>query len=330
MDTNSNRTEADAIIEQTVAAGVVQTIYSEKILAVPHGTHGGRKLESIRPLLDGYRTRPEKRAGVQRVDDLASFIAWTTRHKDNNSALFCEADREAPRLVAAIDYHEAGAATWSSITDLPGLSQDGKARHVAFGAVHPMALDERWKAWREVDGEAMSQADFAAFLEDHALDLCPFAPSVAAATDTLQPLPPDVQNFLNMTGGQCGTPEQVIALAAGLDVAVGQKVANAVKLQSGEGRIVFEQSNTTTQNGVAVTVPAVFLIAVPVFALSTTVYRLPVRLRYRATPGGVLWIPTLWRADETLDQAIRDAAEKARTDTSLPLFYGASPFKGGQ
>lgn len=279
----------------------------------------GRKLESLKPFLDQYLARPERRAGVQKLDDLASFIAWAKRHADPASALFCQATRETPSICVAIDYHEAGAVTGPD---------DALARWVKFGAVHPMPFDPRWLAWRAVDGKPLGQAEFAAFLEDHALDLCPIADSIDPATGkATSTLPADVAEFLRLTGGRCGTPEEVVALAKGLDVAVDQKVANRIRLQSGEQKIVFEETHTTSTGGETVTVPPIFLVVLPVFNLSPQTYRLPVRLRYRLDGGRVVWLPTLWRADETVDAAVRDAAERARAETSLPLFYGSSPLQ---
>lgn len=224
------------------------------------------------------------------------------------------------KLKEAVDYHEAGPATGPD---------DALARWVKFGATHPMPFDPRWLAWRGVDGKPLGQAEFAAFLEDHALDLCPIADSVDTASGkATSTLPADVAEFLRLTGGKCGTPEEVIALAKGLDVAVDQKVANRIRLQSGEQKLVFEESHTTSTGGQQVTVPPIFLVVLPVFNLSAQVYRLPVRLRYRLDQGRVVWLPTLWRADETVDAAVRDAAELAKAETSLPLFYGTSPLPG--
>ncbi len=46
------------------------------------------------------------------------------------------------------------------------------------------------------------------------------------------------------------------------------------------------------------------------------------RIRYRLRDGSVKWIPTLFGADDIIDAAIKDAADKVAQDTSLPLFYG--------
>lgn len=90
----------------------------------------------------------------------------------------------------------------------------------------------------------------------------------------------------------------------------------------GEVKLAFEEKHNTS-----VAVPSIFLVALPVFALSDRFYRLPVRLRYRVDQGKTFWTPLLWRADETLDKAIQDNAEKAKTDTGLPMFYGTGPLR---
>lgn len=318
----ANESDAAAIIEHAHDLARIDEVVAGKVVGVPTS----RKLESLKPLLDQYLARPERRVGVQVVHELPSFIAWTKRHADPASVLFCDADRKTPSLVSVIDYHLAGPATQEAT--LIG-AENNLARWRRFGAAYPMPFDERWLAWRALSGQPVGQAEFAAFLEDHALDLCPFAATLEAATDQLKPLPSDVLDFLRLTGGKCGTPDEVIALAGGLDVAVGQSLREASRLQSGERKLAFEEKHETTKDGTVVMVPPIFLIAVPVFRLSDAAYRIPVRLRYRPTPGGVVWIPTLWRADETVDQAIRDSAGQAAIDTALPLFYGASPFKSG-
>lgn len=298
-----------ALFEQAQKLAEFEVVMPQQIVAVPEG----KTLQSLKPLLDQYLTRPERRVGVQKVDRLESFVEWVNRHKDSGSALFCEAYRDAPRLCAVIDYHESGAVE---------KVDDQVARWGKFGASYPMPLDPRWLAWRKADGVTMSQAEFAGFLQDRALDLCPFAARVEAATPELLALPPDVQDFLNLTGGKCGTPEEIMLLAKGLDIAVEATSVERVRLESGEVKLAFEEKHNTS-----VAVPSIFLIALPVFALSDRFYRLPVRLRYRVDQGKTFWTPLLWRADETLDKAIQDNAEKAKTDTGLPMFYGTGPLR---
>jgi hypothetical protein len=98
-------------------------------------------------------------------------------------------------------------------------------------------------------------------------------------------------------------------------------VVNRVDLQGGQDAIVFESTHTD-KNGVKIDVPKLFMIAIPLFERSPDHYRIPVRIRYRLVAGAVMWIPTLFGADEIMDTAIRDAAAAVQQQTERPVFYG--------
>lgn len=270
----------------------------------------GKKLVSLKPYLDEYADRPDRRIGTDTVTDIATLVEWANRHKDAGTVVFCDANRETPKLLAIVDYHEPGEG-------------DEKARFGVFRAQYAFPLDPRWSAWKEIDGQPLDQAAFAAFIEDHVLDL--IGPDVSVAGDdeqtTTVKLPPMVQQLLDLAGGRCAFPNEVMALSRGLDLTANDKVVNRVDLQSGEGALVFESTHVD-RNGVKIDVPKLFMIAIPLFERSPDHYRIPVRLRYRLVGGAVKWIPTLFGADEIMDTAIRDAASTVQTETERPLFYG--------
>lgn len=274
----------------------------------------GRTLKSLKPFLDEYLERPERRAGIAQLQDLDSFIAWVNRHKDEASVLRCHMARQAPALHAVIDYHEAGPGALKGV--------DGKARWMKFGAHYTMPLDPRWKDWTEISGKPMGQVAFAAFLEDHILDLVGPSTSSDGAGNVSSNLPAEAARFLALNGGKCAEPADVVQLSKGLEVYADTKVSERANLQSGETSFTFEEKHRGAPE--AVVVPKLFLVALPVFSLSDTLYRVPVRLRYRLHEGRLLWIPTLWLADDVFDKAVRDAAAKAAADTDLPLFYGSA------
>lgn len=312
-DTTSDLT---TLFDRAASLGAIEmlTVGSEErpvdIVSVPEG----RKMESLKRLIDEYLPVPERRIGTATLQDLASFIAWTNRHKDSDSVLRCLLDPKAPALHVSIDYHQAGPAA------APG--PDGRARWRQFGATYPLPLDKRWKEWNAISGQPLGQAQFAAFLEDHILDLISPTNAMDGAGNTIDTSPPEVKRFLSLNGGRCGEPADVVALSKGLDLYADTKVSEKVNLQSGETQFTFEEKHRGAPD--AVVVPQLFLIAVPVFYLSDTFYRVPVRLRYRLDGGKLLWLPTLWQAEEVFDKAVRDAAETAQDKTDLPLFYGTA------
>ena len=274
----------------------------------------GRDLISLKKHLDEYLPVPERRVGVATLQDLASFVAWINRHKDTDSVLRCALDPKAPTLHAVIDYHQQGPAV------APG--PDGRARWCRFGATYALPLDKRWQAWTGISGKALSQMEFAAFLEDHVLDLISPRTSADVEGSLIDNAPPEVQRFLSLHGGRCGEPADVVALSKGLEVYADSKVSEKVNLQTGETQFTFEEKHRGAPD--AVVVPQIFLIAIPVFNLSDAFYRVPVRLRYRVVENKLLWFPTLWQAEEVFDKAVRDAAEVAQDKTDLPLFYGTT------
>jgi uncharacterized protein YfdQ (DUF2303 family) len=274
----------------------------------------GRKIESLKKFYDEYRDRPERRTGHAQLQDLASFIAWVNRHKDAASVLRCAMNRTDPKLHAIIDYHEEGAGKLTG--------DDGKARYGQFQATYTMPLDQRWKDWTGISGKPLSQAEFAHFLEDHLLDLTPAYNTTTGSGELVSNLPAEVARFLALNNGKCAEPADVVQLSKGLDVYADTKVAERINLQSGETSVTFEEKHRGAPESVVI--PQLFLVALPVFNLSDTLYRVPVRLRYRLVEGKLLWLPTLWQADEVFDKAVRDAAAHAATETMLPLFYGTA------
>lgn len=306
------QTNLGELFDRARALGGIELIgeIGTKIASVPEG----RKLESIKKLLDEYRARPERRQGTADLQDLASFVAWVNRHKDAASVLRCHMDPAAPKLHAVIDYHEEGAGN--------AVGEDGKARWSGFRATYQMPLDKRWRDWTGISGKPMGQTAFAAFLEDHILDLVPAGNSTTGGGELVSNLPAEVARFLALAGGKCAEPADVVQLSKGLDLYADTKVAERINLQSGETSFTFEEKHRGAPD--AVVVPQLFLVALPVFYLSDTLYRVPVRLRYRLAEGKLLWIPTLWQAEEVFDKAVRDAADSARQQTELPLFYGTA------
>jgi hypothetical protein len=283
------------------------------LMAVPNGT----TLQSVKKFLDDYAVKPDRRVGTDTVQDLDSLIAWINRHKDSGSVVFCDTTREAPKLLSIIDYHH------KVVVDADGeLGDEGDttARFGKFRALYEFPLSEHWKAWRDVDGEAMDQADFAEFLEERVLDL--IAPDISTDGEgsETKKLPPRVQQLLDALGGRCALPQDVITLSKGLEITATSRAVTRVDVQTGEGALVFEQDHVGADKQ-KISVPKLFLIGIPLFDKSPFHYRIPVRIRYRLQ-GGIKWTFTMFGADEVIDAAIREAAEHVRDGATTPLFYG--------
>jgi len=97
-------------------------------------------------------------------------------------------------------------------------------------------------------------------------------------------------------------------------------VQEVVNLQSGEGIVRFEATHSDA-TGSPLKVPAIFLIAIPVFR-NGEFYRIAARLRYRKVNGRVVFWYELWRTDRTFDHAFSEAVERVKTETGRPVLIG--------
>jgi uncharacterized protein YfdQ (DUF2303 family) len=250
--------------------------------------------QSVKSLIEEWRTRPDAKKGVARVLTLDSFISLTIRHQTDDSVIFADTNWEKPSLTAIVDYHEAKTA---------GDPDNCKHRvHYAF----PLSVE--WKAWIEANGKPMKQGDFAAFIEDRIADLTS---------------PNEDERFTaeELFATTAATPAELVTLSRGLQVNVESKVRNATTLSSGEAQIVFEEEHRDASGG-KLRVPGLFFLNVaPFFAGEKA--RIPVRLRYRVAEGRLLWFYQIYRPDVVVTERVRADLGAAVEQTSLPAYEGA-------
>jgi uncharacterized protein YfdQ (DUF2303 family) len=268
----------------------------------------GQRLQSLKPIIDEFRAEPERRKGTAQLGDLDSFIAYLNRFSaPDRSVVFARNTRTAPRLVGVVDYHEAG--------------HDGAPAFAEHRAAYDFPLSEEWQAWHAKNGEKMSQAEFADFLEDRIADvIAPPPPEDIEVGDGLAPTPDPLAELRRAFGGDTASPTRLIELSRGLAVNAGEQVKQAVNLQSGEASIVYSSEHRDGA-GEKLQIPSHFLIAVPVFVAGAR-YRIAVRLRYRLTGGALAWFFKLHRTDVVFDHAFDEAVAKVRLGTCLPVFLG--------
>lgn len=245
---------------------------------------------------DKYRAKPLRRAGTAAMTRIESFVAHVNRFKDANSAIFAKDDPAAPRLTAVLDYH-------------PG---EGEPRFGAHRTSYAFPLSPEWTAWFGKDAKPMAMVEFASFLEDHIVDVLNESGGLSS----------DADNFVKMTGGKFATPSKLIEIARGLQVNEASVVKEARNLSTGESEFTFDTQHTGA-DGKPLKMPNLFVIAIPVFARSAVSYRLIARLRYRKTPGGLVFWYELWRPDLVFTDAFEEAVAKVESDTGLPVLIGA-------
>lgn len=291
--------EAQAIIdvvEKYRVATPFELPDGNKAILLP--TKDGICLRSIKPLMDEYRTAPERKKGTARLQEPGSFIAHVNRHKDESTALFATIGKDSPSIAAVYDYHAI----------------DGSPRFGEHRAIYPFPLSEEWKIWSEHDGEdgAMNQQEFAEFIEDRLPDL-----------EQPQSAGKRTQKYVDALGCTLATPGEVIALSRGLSMSVDQEFVNQIRLGSGEMQMVFKETHGPAKgaNGQPITIPGAFLIAIPFF-VGGEVCVLPVRLRYRASQGKVTWWYQLALVDALFREAIDLEISKISSGVDRPVFIG--------
>ncbi|MBD3762620.1 DUF2303 family protein [Rhizorhabdus sp.] len=294
--------------------------YLKPTLAVLSHTAGGDEVEVPIALLgdevrifkpeeiDPWRDSPRFRHGTATLLTLDSLIAHINRFKDAETVVFADNSRTAPTVTAVLDYHPGG-----------GALDDPKPRFGKHRSHYAFPLSDEWVAWTAKNKVPMKMAAFAEFLEDRIVDVL----GMIAGEDTVSE---ELQKYIDSLGGTStiATPGGLMDLSRGLHVHEDAVVTEAVRLSSGEGQISFEVNHTARdQAGNKITVPNLFLIAIPIFKGNTgPLERIPARLRYRKTGEGIVFWYDLWRHERSFDLAFNDAIERVKVDTQLPVLLG--------
>lgn len=320
-DETKRPSEADAvaqIVRDHIKPEVV-TVHGQdgnpktQILVLPDG-QGGLKAHGIKQYIDPYRQQPERRTGTAKLTDLDSLIGHVNRFKDKGSALFAIDNRDAPAIIAVLNYHPEGSESDPRFGD-------HKARY-------DFPLSDEWKAWRGVDGQTLEQIDFAEFLEDRIVDVMGPPEFLTARADpnaTETPEPNDdadkrLFDLVTKIGGKVCGPSRLMELAKDLRIHDQQTVKEVVNTSTGEVQIQFETEHRDSE-GKPIQVPNLFLLAIPVFN-NGPLYRVPVRLRYRVRGGRITWSLQMHRPDLVQDHAFDEACKRAAEETACPLFFG--------
>lgn len=298
----SENTQYNDILES------VKQLNNPEIKTVSHGDRSaevlilpeGKKAYDIKPFLDKYLTAPERRKGTATVTQLNSFIDHVNRFKDENSVIFANNNMTNPSLTAIIDYHES--------------TFEGSPRFGEHRTHYDFPLSKEWKAWLEFDGKQLSQADFAAFIEDRIGDILHTSDGDVESDEKLKELS-------ELLGGRFAGPSTLVAFSKNLEVNDNSRVKSSTNLSSGEGSIIYETAHVDDQ-GAPVKVPNMFLIGLPIF-VGGDIYRVAVRLRYRIRSGSISWFYNLYRIENTFEDAFEGACNKASEETGLPLFLGS-------
>ena len=292
-------TDAQAIIAAIQALCVPSVLKVERgnmmgagVVLIPQGM----KPFNVKSLLDEFLPAPERRKGSAALESVDAFIAHAKRFSDADSVVFANPDPTSPSLTSVLDYHRAGA--------------DGSPRFGQHRGVYRFPLSAEWQAWNANNNKAMSQVNFAAFLEDRISDIADPKGANASALA-----------FVHSLLVEFASPQRLLDLSRGLQITVESKVGAHVSLSSGEGQITFTEAHADA-TGKPIKIPGAFLIQIPVFR-GDALYQIGARLRYRISEGKVVWSYVLYRTDRVFDDAVKVACDVVAKGTGLPVLMGS-------
>lgn len=268
---------------------------------------------SIKPLpqsyFNDYRDAPKRRSGTAVMTRLESFVDHTNRFKTPASALFASDSKVKPSLTAVLDYHEPlRVDDGDERMVIPNALPDFCQHRAFFG----FPLSDEWKAWKAMDGEWMSMAQFAVFLEERFIDV--------EQIEDPDSLNADIQQLRKALNTTLATPTKLLELSQELVVLENATHAQSQNRYTGESAIMVRNEHTD-ENGQKIELPKMFVINIPVFDRGDH-WRIAARLRWSKS-GGVKFIYDLWGIERVFETAISEVCNTAQTNTGLPLFYGA-------
>jgi uncharacterized protein YfdQ (DUF2303 family) len=263
------------------------------VMAVPKGFH----LQSVKPFLDEYLLTPERIRGTSAHTTLGSWLKHYAAFKDEGTAVFANGLMSDPKITAVYNYNLA--------SDNPRFGD--------HRAVFNCTLSDEWNAWSRHGGSALSQHEFAAFIEDNIGDI----QGKPDLTDEANAVLKDVSSMLGYAyAGQA----DMLQLSRGIEINESAKAKTGANLRSGERTLEYITEHKDG-NGEKLAVPGLFLIAIPVFK-DGVIYRLPVRLRYRLKDGTVLWSYDIYRDDKAFKDAYDEICAQIATQTGAAVFVG--------
>ncbi|WP_337738355.1 DUF2303 family protein [Agrobacterium vitis] len=281
---------ANAVTFQVVETAGLGDGLPEKILLAVDTKNG--RISDLKSQIEAYRQGPKRRTGEAMVTTLDSFIDLVNRHaSENETVVFASTTYPNLKLTAVINYH--------SVENVPGHS-DHRIGY-AFPITPEMA------AWLAKNNKPFTQGEFAEWLDEHCAEL-------SEADDTEKDL------YEGLFKERFADPSRLIELSRDLEISVGGKVKQNIRLASGERSLVFEETHSDS-NGQPISIPGLFMLCVPAWVDGDPV-RIPARLRYRVKGGEISWMYQLYRPDIALRDQVKKDLEAVASNTALPVFEG--------
>lgn len=301
--------------EQTTEAGVVASLVRQSLTEAPiRQDHDGITLliwPKTRDVvsLEKFDQYPRRKRGVVTLIEPESFASYVKQHRNSRTIVLGTASETGGKFRAILDYHrpetqyenpekEDAAAKAATENESPNFLRDaGWGDHVAE---YPLVPTPEWSRWIGKSGQAMTQSEFAQFLEDNAEDIV--VPSVNNAGY------PDAQLVLSTA----------LTLQAKTDI----QFKSGIRLSNGQHQLTYVE-NIDAKAGIdgQQTIPDRFALALAPFK-GSIVYEVRARLKYRLGNGRVNFTYELERAHKVVEHAYNDLRKKIGEAVGGPVLAG--------
>lgn len=221
---------------------------------------------------ESYMPTPSRKRGTVTLNDVASFVGYVDSEKTDSTRIYGQ--YSPPSFTAVINDNGKDPA-WKD-----------------YRAVYTCPLSAEWKTWLGKSGVQMTQADFAAFIENNLPDV-----AIPPAADMLE-------------------------ISRSLEAKKKVNFASGIRLSNGQNELTYEEEVSGTANKGKLQVPEEFTIGIPVLEGGIK-YAVVSRLRYRIQDGGKL---TIWyelvRAHKILEDAVQAVWTDIQNGTGLTVLNG--------
>lgn len=298
---NSNIKNTVSVAQTNAGAGFLAGVDMATKLAMLEAAGTIHKEDGFKPFIvtptgaiatvEHLRDAPLARRGTVAHYEALSFARFVNRFKSQRTVIF--ADQIGRKFTAALDYHpkntEPSAAGWDLFrTDLT-------LKHT-----------KSWSEWSAVSGQAMTQEDFAQFLEDHIPDIA--------------------------------VPEgaKLVEIARTLEAKTDVQFESHIRAQNGAHRFVYLETVNATAQG-TFEIPQDFTLILQPFEGSKQ-YEVKARFRYRITSKKLSMWFDLVRLDDVLKEAFNDELMKIEGEVNgsdgpaaasallkTPIYNGPAP-----
>lgn len=280
---------------------IVESYFEPRVLPVA-GTSGlviapdGMTVAHAKRFIDEEREKPETLKGKTSLHNCESFIEFVKRYQKENSAIF---------------YNQKSQEV-TCIFDCATKEETSFERHKA---VYAFPFSKELQTWKNNNGQAMSQIDFAVFIEKNILDLAE-PPVPEKESDSLK-------EIRMRCGGHFAGVSRMVDLSKGIAIRADERATIKHDLDTGEAVVSFSSEHTDA-NGDKVKIPNMFVIVIPILE-GGKCYQLPCRLRYRLKDGTIRWCYEVINLDNAIEKAIDEELKSIKDNIGLPVFYGNLP-----